>query len=176
MEWSQHCSCPSRNENKHGKPSYFQSSFWHTLDFNINLQLRYMQPRSSYLVADGADVVVLLQLCVAGCGEALDLVDSVPPEQEALPAQLGSEPDVIVGVNQDDCASHYTPLPKDGLWHTVAHHTHGDLPHKGSKSITNLGLYDLCSLGVSAVRDQWYDMFDVHVHHSPGTLAICTCH
>lgn len=71
--------------------------------------------RSAYLVADSADVVVLFQLCVAGRGEALDLVDSISPEQEALPAQLGSEPDVIVGVHQDDGAPHHAPLTKDGL-------------------------------------------------------------
>lgn len=74
-----------------------------------------MQQHSSYLVADSADVVVLFQLCVAGRGEALDLVDGVSPEQEALPAQLGSEPDVIVGVHQDDGAPHYAPLTEDGL-------------------------------------------------------------
>lgn len=97
--------------------------------FDMLWILQYMSLRSSYLVADGADIIVLFQLCVAGCGEALDLVDSVSPEQEALPAQLGSEPDVIVGMHQDDCASHYAPLPKDCLWHTVAHHTHSNLQH-----------------------------------------------
>lgn len=67
------------------------------------------------LVADGTDVVVLLQLCVACRGEALDLVYSVSPEQEALPTQLGSEPDVVVRVDQDDGAAHHAPLPKHRL-------------------------------------------------------------
>lgn len=83
---------------------------------------------SWYLVADCTDVVVLLQLCVARRGEALDLVYGVSPEQEALPTQLGSEPDVIVRVDQDDGAAHHTPLPKHRLGHTVAHHTHCNLP------------------------------------------------
>lgn len=48
------------------------------------------------LVADSTDVVVLFQLCAASCGEAFDLVYSISPEQKALPAQLGSEPDVII--------------------------------------------------------------------------------
>lgn len=51
---------------------------------------------SSYLEADSTDVVILLQLCIASCGEAFYLVYSISPEQEALPAQLGSEPDVII--------------------------------------------------------------------------------
>lgn len=55
----------------------------------------YIQ-NSSYLVADSTDVVVLLKLCVASCGEAFDLVYRISPEQEALPAQLGSEPDVVI--------------------------------------------------------------------------------
>lgn len=67
------------------------------------------------LVADSADVIVLLQLCVARCGEAFDLVYSVSPEQEALPAKLGSEPDVVVRVDQDDGAAHNTPLPEHRL-------------------------------------------------------------
>ena len=114
-------------------------SLGQALEFDIALQWQYRWLRSSYLVADGADVIVLLQLCGAGCGQALDLVDSVSPEQEALPAQLGSQPDVIVGVHQDNCASHYAPLPKDGFRHPVAHHTHGNLRHDGRKGITNLG-------------------------------------
>lgn len=67
------------------------------------------------LVADSTDVIVLLQLCTTGCREAFDLVDSISPEQETLPAELGSEPDVIVRVDQDDGAAHHTPLPKHGL-------------------------------------------------------------
>lgn len=67
------------------------------------------------LVADSTDVIVLLQLCGACCGKAFDLVYSISPEQEALPAQLGSEPHVVVGMDQDDGAAHHTPLPKHGL-------------------------------------------------------------
>lgn len=67
------------------------------------------------LEADSTDVVILLQLCIASCGEAFYLVYSISPEQEALPAQLGSEPDVIVRVDQDDGASHHTPLAKYSL-------------------------------------------------------------
>lgn len=48
------------------------------------------------LEADSTDVIVLLQLCVTCCGEAFDLVYCISSEQKALPAQLGSEPDVIV--------------------------------------------------------------------------------
>lgn len=70
---------------------------------------------STYLEANGTDVVVLFQLSVACCGETFDLVYRVPPEQEALPAQLGSEPDVIIRVDQDDGASHDAPLPKHGF-------------------------------------------------------------
>lgn len=93
----------------------------HPVRWNINQS-------SWYLVADCTDVVVLLQLCVARCGEALDLVYGVSPEQEALPTQLGSEPDIIVRVDQDDGAAHHAPLPKHCLGHTVAHHTHRNLP------------------------------------------------
>lgn len=64
------------------------------------------------LVADSTDVVVLLQLCAARSGEAFDLVYSISPEQEALPAQLGSEPHIIVRMDQDDGAAHHTPLPE----------------------------------------------------------------
>ena len=39
--------------------------------------------RRAHLVADGADVVVLLQLEAAGRGQALDLVDGVAAQQEA---------------------------------------------------------------------------------------------
>lgn len=67
------------------------------------------------LEANSTDVIVLLQLCVACCGEAFDLVYCISSEQEALPAQLGSEPDVIVRVDQDDGAAHDTPLPKYSL-------------------------------------------------------------
>lgn len=64
------------------------------------------------LVADSADVIVLFQLCATGSREAFDLVYSISSEQEALPAQLGSEPDIIVRVDQDNGAAHHTPLPK----------------------------------------------------------------
>lgn len=90
-------------------------------------------PSSSwYLVADGADVVVLLQLRAAGRGEALDLVDGVSPEQEALPAQLGPQPHVVVGVHQDDGAAHHAPLAEHRLRDAVAHHAHGHLQGEGA--------------------------------------------
>lgn len=83
--------------------------------------------QSTNLEANGTDVVVLFQLSVAGCGETFDLVYRVSSEQEALPAQLGSEPHVIIWVNQDDGASHDAPLPKDSFWDAVAHHTNSNL-------------------------------------------------
>lgn len=70
---------------------------------------------STYLEADSTDVVVLLQLRVSCSWEAFDLVYSVSPEQEALPAQLGSEPNIIVGVDQNNGAAHHTPLAKYSL-------------------------------------------------------------
>lgn len=93
---------------------------------------------STYLVADSADVVVLFQLCVAGRGETFDLVYSISPEQETLPAQLGSEPDIIVRVDQDDGAAHHTPLPKHRLWHAVTHHAHRNLAGEETSQCLNV--------------------------------------
>lgn len=71
--------------------------------------------RFHVLVTDGADVIVLLKLLLRGDGERLDLIHSIPAEKEALPAQLGTKPHVVIGMDEDDHGAHHGPLSKDGL-------------------------------------------------------------
>ncbi len=79
---------------------------------------------NTHLVADGTDVIVLLELLVRSCRQALDLVDSISAEQETLPAQLGPQPHVIVRMDEYDGGAHHGPLPKHRLRHAVRHHAH----------------------------------------------------
>ncbi len=72
---------------------------------------------NTHLVADGTDVIVLLELLVRSCRQALDLVDSISAEQETLPAQLGPQPHVIVRMDEYDGGAHHGPLPKHRLRH-----------------------------------------------------------
>lgn len=67
------------------------------------------------LVTDGTDVVVSLKLLFRSDGERLNLIHSVPAEKEALPAQLGTKPHVVIGMDEDDHGAHHGPLSKDGL-------------------------------------------------------------
>lgn len=68
--------------------------------------------RAHFLEADGADVVVLLQLLSCGSGKGVDLLSCFLSEQEAPPARLSSEPHVEVRVDDDDGGAHPAPLPK----------------------------------------------------------------
>jgi len=83
------------------------------------------------LEADGADVVVLLQLLSGGSGEGADLLRRFLSEQEAPPAGLSSEPNVEVGVDDDDGGAHPAPLAKQRLPGAVRHHAqrHHELQH-----------------------------------------------
>ncbi len=79
-------------------------------------------PSHTHLVADGTDVIVLLELLVRSCRQALDLVDSISTEQETLPAQLSPQPHVIVRMDEYDGGAHHGPFPKHRLRHAVRHH------------------------------------------------------
>lgn len=129
-----------------------------------------MAPTNSdalHLVADGTDVVVLLQLLFGGSGQTLDLVDSVTPQQEALPAQLCPQPHVVVGVNQHDGGAHYSPFSEYRLAYAVRHHAqrHHELQHPVS--------------AVHAVDHvvhvlHWY--FTQLLHHEENIDQQCTQH
>lgn len=86
----------------------FKSAFWYFY---------------SYLVADGTDIVVLLQLFFCGSGQWLDLIHSISTKKEAFPPQLGPQPHIVVGVNEDDHRTHDSPFTKDSFWDTICHHT-----------------------------------------------------
>ncbi len=83
------------------------------------------------LEADGADIVVLLQLLSRGFGEGVDLLSRLLSEQEAPPAGLSSEPNVEVRVDDDDRGAHPAPLPEQRLPGAVRHHAerHHKLQH-----------------------------------------------
>ena len=83
------------------------------------------------LEADGADVVVLLQLLSRRPGEGVDLLGRFLSEQEAPPAGLTSEPNVEVWVDDDDGGAHPAPLPEQRLPGAVSHHAerHHELQH-----------------------------------------------
>lgn len=83
------------------------------------------------LEADGADVVVLLQLLSRSFGEGVDLLGRFLSEQEAPPARLTPEPNVKVRVDDDDRGTHPAPLPKQRLPGAVGHHAerHHELQH-----------------------------------------------
>lgn len=85
----------------------------------------------THLEADGADVVVLLQLLSRGSGQRVDLLGCFLSEQEAPPARLGPEPHVEVGVDDDDRGAHPAPLPEQRLPGAVGHHAqrHHELQH-----------------------------------------------
>lgn len=85
----------------------------------------------THLEADGAHIIVFLQLLFCGSGKGVDLFSRFSSEQEALPARLSSEPDVEIRVDDDDRGAHPAPLPEQGLPGTVGHHTerHQELQH-----------------------------------------------
>lgn len=95
------------------------------------LQRSPLVERATHLEADGADVVVLVQLLRRGSGQRVDLFRRFPPEQEALPAGLGSEPHVEVRVDDDDGGAHPAPLAEQRLPGAVGHHAqrHQKLQH-----------------------------------------------
>lgn len=64
------------------------------LSFNHLLQTK--ATRVTDLKADGAHVIVLLQLLSCGSGQGVDLLSCFLSEQEAPPARLSSEPNVKI--------------------------------------------------------------------------------
>lgn len=83
------------------------------------------------LEADGADVVVLLQLLSRSFREGVDLLSGFLSEQEAPPAGLSPEPDVKVRVDDNDGRTHPAPLSEQRLPGAIRHHAerHHELQH-----------------------------------------------
>ena len=88
-------------------------------------------PSVSDLEADGADVVVPVQLLSRGFRERVDLLRRFLSEQEAPPAGLSSEPNVEIGVDDNDGGAHPAPLSEQRLPGAVRHHAerHHELQH-----------------------------------------------
>lgn len=66
-------------------------------------------PVGHVLVADGANVVVRVQIIFCSIGQAVDLAHGGPAFDEGLPAGLGLTPYIAIGVDQHhygpDCAT-----------------------------------------------------------------------
>lgn len=85
----------------------------------------------THLKTDGTHIIVLLQLLGCGSGEGVDLLSCFLSEQEAPPARLSTEPNVEIGVDDNDRSTHPAPLPEQGLPGSVSHHAerHQELQH-----------------------------------------------